>query len=81
MTEMRDVDHTHPTTAAPFGDAFRRGLEAADGGEREAADDASTSHTTSGETASTMEEVDHTSTDEGVDRTFERGTEGRSEGV
>jgi len=35
MSEMNDVDHTHPHTDEPFGAAFRRGpTVAADGGER-----------------------------------------------
>ena len=92
MTEMRDVDHTHPETADSFGDAFRRGPDvAADGGERDAEpaddneNDTATETATDAETSdavdATMDEVDHTSAAEGVDRSFERGTEGRSDAV
>ena len=74
MSEMQDVDHTHPHTDEPFGGAFRRGPDvAADGGKRaadaEERDD------------ETMEDVDHESPTEGANRTFERGTEGRDESV
>jgi len=67
--EMRDVDHTHPHTGEPFGDAFWSPAVAADGGAPDDADDA-------------MRDVDHESPDdEGADRVFERGTEGRTESV
>jgi hypothetical protein len=71
MTEqMKDVDHTHPHTDSAFGSAFARGpAVAADGGQ-----DAD-------ETTETMADVDHESADEGVDRAYERGTEGREETV
>jgi len=64
MTEMRDVDHTHPHTGEPFG--FRLEPYAkvvADGGEDDAA---------------LMADVAHSAGDtEGQSRVFERGTEGR----
>jgi len=71
MTEqMQDVDHTHPHTNETFGDAFARGpAVAADGG------------STDEEPSETMADVDHTSEDEGVDRAYERGTEGRTDTV
>ena len=70
MTEqMKDVDHTHPHTNDTFGNAFTRGpAVAADGGEPS-------------ERTATMADVDHESADEGVDRAYERGTEGREETV
>jgi len=76
-TNMREVSHTNPNTGRPFGDAvaFRRGAVAADGGEPE---------TEGEETDETMEDVSHTAPDSDNDsaqRTFERGTEGRDEGV
>ncbi|MFB6308761.1 MAG: hypothetical protein ABEH35_05465 [Haloarculaceae archaeon] len=71
MTDMRDVDHTHPHTGEPFGDAFRRGVVvAADGGHSTDESDRRTDDT--------MDEVDHTPPTEGVTRSFERGTEGRN---
>jgi len=75
MTEdnrtMGDVDHTHPHTNDTFGDAFARGpAVAADGGSPE--NEAS---------SRTMADVDHDSADEGVDRAYERGTEGRDKTV
>ena len=111
MTEMKDVDHTHPETADSFGDAFRRGPDvAADGGERSEGprtsserssdgsrdslresrnerdaetndEDDEEEETTDRVATATMEDVDHTTDDDGVDRTFERGTEGRSDAV
>jgi hypothetical protein len=71
MSEMRDVDHTHPHTDEPFGGRFRRGVVAADGGQR------------GSETAESeqMDEVSHESPDEGANRAFERGREGRDERV
>jgi len=68
---MRSVEHTHPKTSSTFGAVFRRGpVVAADGGERdgEDADEA-------------MEDIDHEAPGEGVNRTYERGTEGRDETV
>jgi hypothetical protein len=73
MTEMATVDHTHPITDRPFGERFDPTTAiAADGGEPgEAEDD-----------PDVMEDVDHESPDdEGADRVFERGTEGRDESV
>jgi len=74
MSNMRDVDHTHPHTNESFGAAFRRGpTVAADGGERSDADEAVD--------AETMADVDHESPSEGATRAFERGTEGRTDSV
>ena len=68
---MKDVDHTHPHTNDAFGSAFTRGpAVAADGGSDAERTD---------ETTATMADVDHDSADEGVDRAYERGTEGRDE--
>ncbi|WP_276272108.1 hypothetical protein [Haloarcula litorea] len=67
---MGEVDHTHPHTNDTFGNPFQRGpAVAADGGEAEEPTD------------ETMEDVDHESPGEGVDRAYERGTEGRDETV
>ena len=85
--QMRDVDHTHPHTNDTFGDAFTRGpAVAADGGEPSDGRRASSEPRSDGgrdadETTETMADVDHTSEDEGVDRAYERGTEGREETV
>jgi len=89
MTEqMKDVDHTHPHTNDTFGTAFARGpAVAADGGEPSAGRRASSEPRSDGgqadadETTETMADVDHDSVDEGVDRAYERGTEGRDETV
>ena len=72
MTEqMKDVDHTHPHTNDTFGTAFTRGpAVAADGGQTDA-----------DETTETMADVDHGSAADGVDRAYERGTEGRTDTV
>ncbi len=71
MTEMADVDHTHPYTGEPFEITFRRGVTvAADGGRAGAQDD-----------AESMEDVSHEASTEGAKRSFERGTEGRSDTV
>ena len=68
--QMKDVDHTHPHTNDTFGTAFTRGpAVATDGGSN------------ADETTETMADVDHESTDEGVDRAYERGTEGRTDTV
>jgi hypothetical protein len=71
MTEqMKDVDHTHPHMDSAFGTAFTRGpAVAADGGHE------------ADETTETMADVDHGSSGDGVDRAYERGTEGRDETV
>ena len=66
---MADVDHTHPQTNDTFGTVFTSGQAvAADGGEADRDNE-------------TMADVDHTAGDDGVDRAFERGTEGRDESV
>jgi len=84
--QMKDVDHTHPHTDSAFGNAFTRGpAVAADGGEPSDARRTSSEPRSDGgqadadETTETMADVDHESTDEGVDRAYERGTEGRDE--
>jgi hypothetical protein len=71
MTELQDIDHTHPYTDEPFVESFRRGQLVADGGETDATEEAD----------DTMEDVAHTSPNEGANRTFERGREGRDETV
>jgi hypothetical protein len=75
MTQMGDIDHTNPYTDDPFVQTYRRGqIVAADGGEREAADE-------DDENTDKMEDVPHTSPNDGANRTFERGQEGRDESV
>ena len=70
--EMGDIDHTNPHTDEPFVRTYRRGpVVAADGGERDAAE----------EEPETMEDVPHDSPNDGANRTFERGREGRDESV
>jgi len=91
MTEqMKDVDHTHPHTNDTFGAAFTRGpAVAADGGEPSSGRRASSDLRSDGgqnadrtsDEAQTMADVDHTSQADGVDRAYERGTEGRDESV
>ncbi|MHB9286644.1 hypothetical protein ACKVMT_06345 [Halobacteriales archaeon Cl-PHB] len=72
MTEMAEVDHTHPHTGEPFEITFRRGVTvAADGGRHAASDGATDS----------MADVTHEAATEGANRSFERGTEGRNETV
>jgi hypothetical protein len=87
MTEMRDVDHTHPHTDEPFGELHNRGaVVAADGGRdegsrpRQAQPDGGEADAADEGTA-TMEDVNHESPAEGANRVFERGTEGRDETV
>jgi len=71
MTEMAQVDHTHPYTDEPFEITFRRGVTvAADGGRAGAQPD-----------PDSMGDVSHEAATDGANRTFERGTEGRSETV
>jgi len=71
--EMRDIDHTHPHTGEPFGTQYYdAGAVAADGG-READTDESE------QTAETMADVDH-DTSEGTVRSFQRG-DGRERSV
>jgi len=71
MTDMRDVDHTHPVTDRPFGERFDPTTAiAADGGERGAAD------------PDRMANLDHeTPAGDGADPAFERGTERRDDSV
>ncbi|MEF8781681.1 MAG: hypothetical protein V5A39_01660 [Haloarculaceae archaeon] len=74
MTQMGDIDHTNPYTDDPFVQTYRRGqIVAADGGERDATEDE--------EDPDKMEDVPHTSPNDGTNRTFERGKEGRDESV
>jgi hypothetical protein len=71
MTEMGDIDHTHPHTNEPFGEMHNRGaVVAADGGAADADADGG---------AERMEDVHHEPPAEGANRAFERGTEGRTE--
>jgi len=81
--EMQDIDHTHPHTDEPFVEPFRRGrVVAADGGERDAAEDIGVEAPPEEEDdPETMEDVPHDSPNEGTNRTFERGREGRDESV
>jgi len=75
-TTMRDVDHTHPHTNQTFGAAFQRGpAVAADGGEA----DADTEEENDADAS--MSDVDHESPGDGVNRAYERGTEGRTDSV
>ena len=86
---MSTVDHTHPDTGRPFGDAvvYQRGpAVAADGGERErsgeAADEESDASADADEPADgeRMKDVDHEPpTQAEPNRVFERGTEGRDD--
>jgi hypothetical protein len=70
--QMGEIDHTNPYTDEPFVRTYRRGqVVAADGGERDAADPQE----------ETMEDVAHDSPNEGANRTFERGNEGRDGAV
>jgi len=92
---MADVSHTNPYTDRSFGDAmvFHRGAVAADGGERDvgprsSSDQRSNSGRAEGEDAAeeaepdTMEDVSHEAPDgDSPQRTFERGTEGRTDTV
>ena len=78
---MQDVDHTHPDTDDTFGTVFTSGQAvAADGGES-GPRSGSESNDRSQKQPQTMADVDHDSADEGVDRAYERGTEGRDETV
>lgn len=84
-TEMRTVDHTHPDTGRPFGEAvvYQRGpTVAADGGARPPEDD----HEADAEAVADdtdemrMKDVDHEPPNEAdANRVFERGNEGRDE--
>jgi hypothetical protein len=73
MTEMGEVDHTHPITDRPFGERFDPTTAVvADGGERGAGD----------ADPDRMGGVDHETPDgDGADPVFERGTEGRDDSV
>lgn len=83
---MSTVDHTHPDTGRPFGDAvvYRRGpAVAADGGESERSErdereeTADVDEPADGER---MKDVDHEPpTQAEPNRVFERGTEGRDD--
>lgn len=73
---LQEMSHTNPHTEDAFGDAmvFCRGLVAADGGEtpREG-----TSGRSERQEARRLADVDHTPPyGEGVNRVYERGTEG-----
>ena len=66
--KMKDIEHTNPHTNEAFGGMFDHGSPVvADGGRNEDED--------------CMEDVNHESPNEGATRSFERGTEGRSETV
>ena len=70
MTDMRNIDHTHPNDDRSTGRVFRRGpTVAADGGQRDAEDRDEGSQ-------DTMRDVDHDDPEgEGANRVFERGRE------
>jgi hypothetical protein len=82
---MEDVDHTNPHTDESFGQTqtFRRGtVVAADGGrDDQSRPDGGTADDDPEEDDETMEDVEHESPSEGANRTFERGTEGRTDTV
>ena len=78
---MKDVNHTHPDTGRPFGEAmvYQRGpAVAADGGERaEQTADEDADESTEEEQ---MKDVDHEPPNEAeANRVFERGREGRDD--
>jgi hypothetical protein len=76
MTEMGSIDHTNPYTDDPFVQTYRRGqILAADGGERDAAGE------DEDEDEDSMKDVPHTPPNDGANRTFERGREGRDRTV
>lgn len=88
--EMKTVDHTHPDTGRPFGEAvvYQRGPTiAADGGarasedEHEAVEDANGDEEVEHEMAGKqMKDVDHKPPEETeANRVFERGSEGRDD--
>lgn len=83
---LKGMSHTNPYTENPFGDAmvFHRGLVAADGGEdprREGTTGDGSEHTEDpSRDGSRLGDIDHTPPyGEGVNRVYERGTEGRDE--
>jgi hypothetical protein len=93
MTEMGEIDHTNPFVDDPFVQTYSRGqIVAADGGEP-GTDPGTESGSGAADTGGdgddreenddeeTMEDVPHTSPNEGANRTFERGTEGRDGSV
>jgi hypothetical protein len=85
-TEMKAVDHTHPDTDRPFGEAvvFERGpTVAADGGTRTTEDEHRTVEEEEADRDTDeeqMKDVDHEPPDETEsNRVFERGREGRDD--
>jgi hypothetical protein len=84
-TNMKAVDHTHPDTGRPFGEAvvYQRGpTVAADGGARGdgEADAEETDEDTEATDEMRMKDVDHEAPDKSdANRVFERGTEGRDD--
>lgn len=89
---MKNVDHTHPDTDRPFGEAvvFARGpAVAADGGERKESERTDGARTSGEENENTeaeddgteqMKDVDHEPpNDAEANRVFERGREGRDD--
>lgn len=81
-TEMKAVDHTHPDTDRPFGEAvvYQRGpTVAADGGARPPEDDEAVEETDEADETK-MRDVDHEPPNETEsNRVFERGREGRDD--
>ncbi|MFC7190476.1 hypothetical protein [Halocatena marina] len=87
---LEGIDHTNPYTDESFGDAmvYHRGpVVAADGGEETRREDQTGSASENSNEASQLRgpqlaDVDHTPPfGEGVNRVYERGTEGRNESV
>jgi hypothetical protein len=81
---MDNVDHTNPHTGESFGQTqtFRRGaVVAADGGEPEPDETEPEAGPRTDATGDAMRDVNHEPPSEGANRTFERGTEGRTDTV
>lgn len=81
---LKEMSHTNPFTENSFGDAmvFHRGLVAADGGEapRREGMTGDGSEPDPDRDGSRLGDIDHTPPHgEGVNRVYERGTEGRDE--
>jgi hypothetical protein len=81
---MKAVDHTHPDTGQPFGEAvvYQRGpTVAADGGARgDDPDETTDADADEAADGKRMKDVDHEPPNEAdPNRVFERGTEGRDD--
>ena len=77
MTDMKDVDHTHPYNDRSAGKVFRRGpTVVADGGEAEAEPEAEQTPDEDAQPENEMRDVSHDDPNgEGANRVFERGRE------